>query len=501
MNPAAGEDISGDRSTVGEGGGVSHARPWIDTGSCRSAAWVLGIGLAVLLWRSICTTPGIEWNTVRLATPFALAEGLPIYALRDSALQLGWCYGPVFPAWYLPITLTSNPTVALMLGAVINAFTILGAVAVVLRVAGVRRLRSILLGIVIYGVFLCSVESTRQVFYFIHVDNVCLACGWLGCSALFVAVRRENRRVLHLAALAVVLAIWTKQIAVMLVPGMLLWLWREGYRRWLWSFCFLTFLYGAVATIAITARFGAAEVLFNLCVVHAHNPWQGGWSFVVGELGRLFASAWPCWAVVVWSLASRRAVATEPITERPWSFFRLLGWTAATQLPLGLIAVAKAGGGLNSVHSFNYIFVAGLLLLLSAISQPMVVSPGWRISLLWGIAMVLPLGNAFVFAARAGMAWTPFREQEQFVAMARREPGRFYFPWSPLATLMAERRIYPTDDALYCLWHIGLEVQPERIRAALPAHPVILYQEPAQSHFALRYFPTIAHPATPTPPK
>ena len=75
--------------------------------------------------------------------------------------------------------------------------------------------------------------------------------------------------------------------------------------------------------------------------------------------------------------------------------------------------------------------------------------------------------------------------------MVRQTPGRFYLPWNSLITLIAERRVYPFDDALYCLWLSGLEVPAEKVRSAVPPNPVILYHDPVQSKFALRYFPEL----------
>ena len=86
-----------------------------ETVTFRVALWVGSASIILLLLTVVCTVPGIPWNSARLTPSFALAYGHPIYALRDSGAQLGWFYGPVFPLWYLPVTLTTNPTAALVL--------------------------------------------------------------------------------------------------------------------------------------------------------------------------------------------------------------------------------------------------------------------------------------------------------------------------------------------------------------------------------------------------
>src|SRR3954468_16004070 len=95
------------------------------------------IGVVLFIWSAACLVPSVPWNAARIAPSFALAYGLPIYALRDSGAQLGWAYGPVFPLWYMPVTLTSNPTVALMLSALVNVLTLLLPVLLLLHRAGV----------------------------------------------------------------------------------------------------------------------------------------------------------------------------------------------------------------------------------------------------------------------------------------------------------------------------------------------------------------------------
>lgn len=60
-------------------------------------------------------------------------------------------------------------------------------------------------------------------------------------------------------------------------------------------------------------------------------------------------------------------------------------------------------------------------------------------------------------------------------------------PWNPAITIVSEWRVYPLDDALYCLWTARLEPPPEKIRATVPADALRIYHEPPQSKFVERY--------------
>ena len=51
------------------------------------------------------------------------------------------------------------------------------------------------------------------------------------------------------------------------------------------------------------------------------------------------------------------------------SLLRLLLWVSLSQLPLGLLAALKVGGGVNSVHSIAYALLAGLVVVVQAWNQ------------------------------------------------------------------------------------------------------------------------------------
>ncbi len=452
--------------------------------------------LSVICWHALCLMPLVQWNPARLASSFALSRGLPIYALRDSGAHLGWFYGPVFPLWHLPATFFANPTHALLVAGISNILTWLLPIAAVLRAAGLSR-SATWSGTIVGGALMAGHSISNYSFYFVHVDAVCLALQLTACLSLLRFVRTGSRGALHLCALALAGAFWTKVIAISLLPALVCWLWHERRRDAIRPLLFWSLVHGAAISAAVLAAFGPEEVLFNTWLVHARNPWRGGLLLLAQELGRLLAASavWlPAVAFVWWT----RRNATAPLLNDPSrSLLRLLLWSAGWLAPLGLVAVLKAGGGLNSVHSMHYLFLAGLVVLCLAFNLPAArraVSAG-----LFLLAVVLPACAGTRLILQSGMRWVPDRSQEELLAAARRNPGRCYFPWSPMITIIAERRISPLDDALYCLWLSKLEPPADRIRAAAPPDPIIMYLEPAQSRFALRYFKSDP-PASHAPP-
>jgi len=452
------------------------------------AATVLG-----LVWGMMCTAPGIPWNGARLAPSFALSRGLPLYALRDSGAHLGWVYGPVFPLWYLPMGLTDNPTVGLVLASLWNAVTIVLPLWLVARVAapGAAGLARFVTG---FGaILLLANPITRSAFLFIHVDAVSMAWAIVACVALHAAAVRDWRPGLPVAALAVALSVASKQVSVVLVPATLVWLWWEGHQRLLGKWIFwLAAGCGGLAAVFFAA-FGAEGMLFNAWLLFSRMPWQGGWDILWRNVGE---TAWSGWLWLLAALVGSLAVRfrwREQIGPEAGALARLFVCLALFQLPMGLAASMVVDAALNSIHATNYLLIAGLIAATSTLARR---GSTEAPRLWWALAGVAVVGVvAAILPARGPQTvWTPYRGQEELVALARQHQGKIYLPWNPLTTVITERKIYPFDEALHYLWLARLEPPREAILAAVPAGALIVYQEPSQSYFALRYFNKEAQP-------
>ncbi len=455
-------------------------------------AWLAagGVLVAAVLWSILCTAPGIPWNGARLAPSFAIARGLPIYALRDSGAHLGWVYGPVFPMWYAPIGLTDQPTLGLVLAAAWNALTILAPVYAVVRIAaaGAGRVRRFLF--LLGALLLLANPITRSAFLFMHVDAVSVAWSVTACLALHAAAVRGWRYGLPLAALGVALSVAAKQVSIVLLPATFFWLWWEGYRALLARWCFwLALVCGGLAALFF-ALFGAEGMLFNAWLLFSRMPWQGGWDIVGRNLGEVAASSW-LWilAALLGGLALRLRW-REQVSAEAAPLVRLLFGVALWQLPLGVTASLVVDAALNSIHAINYLFLAGLVIAGSALarSKPAgatgLLRPGFAAGIVAAAALVAVMPEV----RNPDRVWRPYRGQDQLLALARQHPGKIYLPWNPLTTLIAEKKIYPFDEALRYLWLARLEPSRAAIQAAVPKDPLILYVEPSQTHFALNYF-------------
>lgn len=457
----------------------------------RGALWLGALGSLALLWSALCTVPGLQWNPPRLAPSYALAEGLNIYATRASGAHLGWFYGPVFALWGVPAAWVPQITWSFAVWALLNYLAIFLPAWLVLRDAA-GDARTGLQGLVLYAVLLLANVITQSLVFTIHVDGLCVGLGTLAGWSLHRAVAGRGLRYLHLAAIFLVLAVWTKQVAVSLVPGVFLWLWWSRQTRLMQPLFLWLVVYAGIVTAGFFLWFGGEELLFNLWLVHAQNPRKGGGPLLGAEMLRLG------WTAGVWWLAA--ALLLLPPRTRPagreaagTAFLRLLGCLVLSHLPLGLAAMLKAGGGLNSLHSLNYLVLLLALWLMLRLQSGETpgrpergpVAPAWALA----AVVVAGLGAAFYHADRQNACWLPYRGQEKLLALARTKAGQVYFPWNPLLTLVTDKKIYPFDDALYCLDLARLGLPLAAVRAAVPPKAILYYEEPAQSHFALNYFP------------
>jgi hypothetical protein len=380
-----------------------------------------------------------------------------------------------------------------MLAAGLNIVAFVAPLFVIFRVV-LRRWPQMAWPMTVLGtVLLLSNPITNAGFYMIHVDGLCIGWALVACTALFGRTVLNWRPGFVVAAFALALSVATKQVAVVLIPATLLWMWREGHGKLIWGWIFwLAVVCGGLAVVVLVA-FGPEELLFNAWLLFSRMPWRGGWLMLGTNLLEVLRSCW-LWcasAVTAWLLfKSGKKEGVRPSLEAV-SFARLLGWIAVIQMPMGLTASLLVDAELNSIHAPTYLLISGLVLggsfltELSKVGNPKLRIRPW---LSVGTIAMTGLSVAFYLCFDRPAVWKPFRGQEEVLAMVKRSPGKIYLPWNPLITIIAERKIYPFDEALHYLWLARLEPPRAAIRAAVPAGAFVVYHEPCQTHFALNYF-------------
>lgn len=464
---------------------AAPANPPSPSLASRAPALLAWAVLAVLLWTTACLAPLVPWNAPRLASAFALAHGQPLYPEIGSGAQLGWFYGPGLAVWLLPVTLIGSPSWAIAAASLQNGLALLAGLGFALHAAGLRagRLAAAtgLGGLLLF----CGGLTPQSWFDYVHVDAPCLALALVAGAAAWRHGQDGRARWLHLSGLAAAAACLTKQSSLLLPVAIVLGLlWLGPVRRAVtWGLVFAAYLAAGLA--AACGAFGAGNLAFYTLTVHRFNPLKPGAgtvAFWVDVVFRLVVDVLPWLILGGLVLAGRRLRLTSPDPARRGPGpVRWYLWLGAAQLPIGLFAAGKAGGGLNSVHGLIFLLAALLGQLDRAAFRPRVL----------GLLTVFLCGLALATSGERLRHWRPDPYQDRLLALARAHPGGIFLPWNPLVTLLSDGRVYPFEDALHCLRLSRRPVADAQVRAALPPRAVLVYDPIAASHDAARYFPGI----------
>jgi hypothetical protein len=171
--------------------GLSPAERWM--GALVPVAAVLGF-MGVAQETMITLFPG--WSEGRLAPVFGLRSGYPLYPEPGGVLT-GHIYGPMGAVVYLPATLTSSPTVALLLGSVIaTLLTFAPVVWLMVRKDGQTQRRWLIAAFLfcLFTLFGLMNGSLQYSLHAIHADAPALAFGALACCALLGAKLQVGSR-------------------------------------------------------------------------------------------------------------------------------------------------------------------------------------------------------------------------------------------------------------------------------------------------------------------
>ncbi|MES1168974.1 MAG: hypothetical protein ABUL61_07360, partial [Oleiharenicola lentus] len=271
----------------------------------------------------------------------------------------------------------------------------------------------------------------------LNVDAIAAGLGAASCLLLL----RENPTRLRLAAAAGLgaLAVWTKQVEAPLVVAQCGWLWFARDRRTALRFAVTYSVAMLLVALLVFPPLNARDVIFNLWTVPAHHPLLGGWAAAWGELVDFSRYTFPLWAPGAAALVVglRRG---SPIPARASaSAISLFLAAALVLLPTGIMATIKLGGDRNSLHSVYYLVAGALLAVAGGWSSLLARGPALRAGLVLLVAAVLVGLSVRQVTGYPQLTMLPARclSQEAWT-FARAHPGRVYFPWDPLATLMAE---------------------------------------------------------------
>jgi hypothetical protein len=219
---------------------------------------------------------------------------------------------------------------------------------------------------------------------------------------------------------------------------------------------------GVPASVAFLYWFGE-PMLFNMVYVAAGHPWlKPGLGGLAATVWLLLRNVWEILALAGLGLAVvlLNRSASEARGAASWLPPLL---AAVFVLPTGALGANKLGGLFNSFHSVYYFIAATAALFTGARRSPAARALAWVLCLA-GILAAWHSGRCAIWAN------PPLWRNHQQVAyeLALRRPGEVYFPWQPLASLLAEGKLYHFEYGVFDRVLGGYPPTQEHLRANLP---------------------------------
>lgn len=447
------------------------------------------LGLSIV--SSIANNLNFPWTSFRLAPSFALARGYPLYSLPDQPPWVMVGYGPFYPLAYLPCIFAKDPVTA------VSAATILAYAYILIPVGLLSALfcRRVVTSpngarvswvpiFLFFGLLAISVPSLAYVTTKVHVDAPALGLFLMGCYFILgaeEASRRLSGRLTMLAGVSAGLGASCKFTLLAGVLALVLFvLWSLGWKR------ATGFALSAILTVCIVygwiiVRDGFPAVVLNFRVL-GRFPWvnyPGGPAGlavmntrasekILISLNLILAYLKDYGALILVTLALMRlpifqAVPnkTPPASRVVWLFL----FTALTLMPASIASLVKLGGDVNSLAIFTLPLILAAIFAFWATLH--------RANLIGSVAAcALLTGTIFIVAVsvQGKLKRLNFGGSimEESYATVRAHPSQCYFPYDPLAHLLAGDQFRPNMDVIYCYAIGGFPVDKAAFESSMP---------------------------------
>lgn len=427
-------------------------------------------------------------------------------------------YGPLYPVAYLPATLASEPMSAVGMATMLAHLYILFPVGLLCALC-VQRLRGDAASVRLHWPFLLLLfalaayvtPSLNYVTTHVHVDAPALGLFLFASYAVLqqgAAVPNKERWLLIAGACAGLSAACKLNLAAASV-GFFIWIgthsgWRAGVKFLLWSAATFWIVYACAI-----ARDGFAAVLLNL-QLPGRMPWftlqatdnltLSGSSYDPVEKVRTLLTFLGDY-LRQYGIAVTALLLILPVVERISSsaaqITKLFLWLALVMLFVSIASVGKQGGDVNSRALVTLpLALAGLVAFATLVQQANRTSFATAYAALIGVTFVLAISTA------AGLLRWSIKGKPTLVEAhetVRGGPGRWYFPFDPLAHLLGEGKFRPNMDVVHSYAVAGSPVEAAAFRSALPQDLQYVAVPPSFASWGLaelkRLLPEYARPA------
>jgi hypothetical protein len=197
-----------------------------------------------------------------------------------------------------------------------------------------------------------------------------------------------------------------------------------------------------------------------------------------------------------------------PDTPRPPLWFKRNRWTifaiaGLAMVPTSLLGRVKAGGGPNTLSFTTYFLLASAILILaqtsmdSSSSRSKDMRDATKLLMVVLVVMFVCIKAPAIFYFQNALQRFLTCDDQQAYEYARRHPGEAYFPQNPLASIMAEGKLYHDTSGLLDREYGGYQVSNEHFRANIPQNVrIVAYKIRYGRDYVLRYLPEFTRKVT-----
>lgn len=451
-----------------------------------------GLGAVLLCfsaWLSFQRNLDFAWTSVRLAPAFALTHGYPLFSSAETPPWVMVGYGPLYPVAYLPSTVAATPAAAVAIGTFLAHLYIL-LPAALLCAASTQRLRrddsspglhwSILL--LFFALIAYMAPSLTYITTNVHVDAPALGLFLLACYSVLKLDETDGgtkARWLLIAGACAGLSAACKLNLLSASLAFFIWIaWLFGVRAAVRFAVCAAAAFGAVYLLAI-ARDGFGAVLLNLRLP-GRMPWftlreadsltLSGSSYDLVDKLRTFLTILSDY-LRHYGIIGLAVVLALPAVERTSrsaaNMVRFLLFLTLVMLAASIASVGKSGGDVNSRALVTLpLAIAALVAFAALVQQPRRFAIATAYLSIGAAVFIVALSAAANFLRWSVKSTSTMVEAYDAVA---KEPGRWYFPFDPLAHLLAEGKFRPNMDVVHSYAVAGSPVDRAAFRDALPA--------------------------------
>lgn len=408
--------------------------------------------LALKIWNA----PLFDWNGRRLVASIAALYGYRVFNPLSEFVGISGLNGPVFLWAFFPAALASTPDGATRIGVLCAALLVLVPAGIwLLRTQPKRKSPATYLGSLIFLVLLTFFSKALSYSaYMVHADSPSIACCTF--ALLFTYVWLENRKKVALvaASMCAVLAFFSKITFLPICAALPFYVWMvAGTRAALVLSAGITGSFGVIGFV-LSWRYGFSELYA------AMYPIQNN---VVSTLGSTSDFSHTLFGRAKVSIAALIEIFSEyfPIllgisvlaaTQKNWIRLRALlpFVVAVVMIPAAIAGRTHAGGAINTQSPTAFFLILAFVTLLceTRFSESERSRATAQTVFFSFLALISVVHVYTLYSLVSPLPTLPTNPQKVAFEYAKKHPEEVYFPDYPLASLLAEKKLYHSGQAI-----------------------------------------------------